>query len=105
MRARPAVAIAVSLGIAVAALAALSSYPGRAGTPAAAWSEIRWPFLIDQWGTGKAFRCKAADCGVDVELYVRAKIGFCNCTTGVADDEELERVADVSLLDDRYAAL
>ena len=23
---------------------------------------------------------------------IRAKIGFCNCTTGVADDEELERL-------------
>lgn len=66
------------------------------------WTEVQWPFLMDQWGKGKAFRCKAADCGADIDLYVRAKIGFCNCATGVADDEELERVADVSLLDDHY---
>ena len=31
-------------------------------------------------------------------LYVRAKIGFCNCTTGVADDAELERIGDLDLL-------
>jgi hypothetical protein len=61
------------------------------------WSEVKWPFPIDQWGPGKAFRCAAADCGSEVSLFVRAKIGFCNCTTGVADDEELERVADVEL--------
>ena len=30
--------------------------------------------------------------------HVRPKIGFCNCSTGVADDAELERVADTELL-------
>jgi hypothetical protein len=53
---------------------------------------------MDQWGKGKAFQCKAADCGSEVNLYLRAKIGFCNCTTGVADDEELERLSDFDLL-------
>jgi hypothetical protein len=62
------------------------------------WTEIKWPFPLDEWGIGKAFGCRALDCGSDVELYLRAKIGFCNCTTGVADDEELERVADFDLL-------
>ena len=62
------------------------------------WTEVKWPFPLDQWGTGKAFRCRALNCGSEVELYLRAKIGFCNCTTGVADDEELERVADFDLL-------
>jgi hypothetical protein len=69
------------------------------------WTEIKWPFPTDQWGTGRAFTCKAADCGVKLTLYVRAKIGFCNCTTGVADDEELERVSDVELGGGKYAAL
>ena len=32
----------------------------------------RWPFPIDQWGTGRAFACKAADCGTEVKLYLRA---------------------------------
>jgi hypothetical protein len=62
------------------------------------WTETPWPFPIDQWGIGKAFLCKAADCGTQVELYVRPKIGFCNCATGVADDAELERVGDVDLV-------
>jgi hypothetical protein len=63
-----------------------------------AWREVAWPFPLDQWGTGKAFKCGAADCGADVAVYVRAKIGFCNCTTGVSDDEELERISDFDLL-------
>src|SRR3954451_10492094 len=50
------------------------------------WTDAKWPFPIDQWGTGRAFVCKAADCGTEVTLYLRAKLGFCNCTTGVADD-------------------
>ena len=71
----------------------------------AAWAEIRWPFLLDQWGRGKAYRCAAADCGTEVKLYIRAKIGFCNCQTGVSDDAELERVGDLEILSDRFAAL
>ena len=39
------------------------------------WTEVKWPFPIDQWGTGRAFACKAADCGSEVRLYVRAKLG------------------------------
>jgi hypothetical protein len=39
-----------------------------------------------------------------VTLYVRAKIGFCNCTTGVADDAELERIGDLDLIDGTGAA-
>ena len=70
-----------------------------------AWSEIKWPFLIDQWGTGRAFRCSAADCGVAAELYLRPKIGFCNCATGVADDDDLDRVGDVDILGNSFAAL
>ena len=69
------------------------------------WTEVKWPFPIDQWGRGKAFACRAADCGVDLTLFLRAKIGFCNCTTGVADDEELHRVSDLELVGTRYEAL
>jgi hypothetical protein len=49
-----------------------------------AWAEFVWPFLLDQWGVGRAFVCKAVDCGTEVKVYVRPKIGFCNCTTGVS---------------------
>jgi hypothetical protein len=62
------------------------------------WTEAQWPFPVDQFGRGKAFRCRATECSVPVTLYVRAKIGFCNCATGVADDEELERIGDLALI-------
>ena len=68
------------------------------------WTEGTWPFPIDQWGGGWAFQCKAADCGIDVKLYLRPKIGFCNCETGVADDEELDRVSDVDLVGSERSA-
>jgi hypothetical protein len=70
----------------------------------AGWTEVQWPFPLDQFGRGKAFQCAAADCGAPVRLYVRAKIGFCNCTTGVADDDELERIGDLELLGGKVAA-
>ncbi len=69
------------------------------------WTEAAWPFPIDQWGEGWAFQCKAADCGIEVNLYLRPKIGFCNCQTGVADDEELDRVSDVDLVGSERSAL
>ena len=72
--------------------------PVAAGPQKPAWTEVQWPFLVDEWGKGKAFRCSPADCGREVALYVRAKIGFCNCRTGVADDEELERLTDFNLI-------
>jgi hypothetical protein len=61
------------------------------------WTEIKWPFPPDLWGPGLAFRCKAADCGSEIHLYLRAKIGFCNCTTAI-DDDMVDRVGDVDLL-------
>jgi hypothetical protein len=73
--------------------------------PRVIWSEVSWPFPIDQWGKGKAFVCKAADCGADVTIYLRAKIGFCNCSTGVADDEELDRISDFDLLGNQLTAI
>jgi len=63
-----------------------------------AWTEFKWPFPVDQWGIGRAFVCKPAECGVEVNLYLRPKIGFCKCATGVDDDDELERVADHALI-------
>jgi hypothetical protein len=63
-----------------------------------AWTEFQWPFLLDQWGIGRAFVCKPADCGTEVKVYLRPKTGFCNCTTGVEDDEELGRVGDMELV-------
>jgi hypothetical protein len=70
-----------------------------------AWTEVAWPFPMDQWGKGKAFRCSATDCGTEVNLYLRAKIGFCNCATGVSDDEELDRISDYDLIGNKLSAL
>jgi hypothetical protein len=78
--------------------------PADAGKPAA-WSEVKWPFPLDQWGVGRAFRCPAADCGADISLYLRAKLGFCNCATGVSDDAELDRVGDLELLSPKFDGL
>ena len=69
------------------------------------WTETKWPFLMDQWGEGKAFRCKAADCGAELNLYIRAKVGFCSSTTGVADDDELERLSDFDFMNGHAVAL
>jgi|SRR5690242_13096844 hypothetical protein len=73
--------------------------------PSSQWSQEQWPFPIDQWGTGRAFRCSADRCGRELHLYLRAKIGFCRCATGVADDDEIERVGDLELIGADYKPL
>jgi hypothetical protein len=70
-----------------------------------AWMQGDWPFPIDQWGVGWVYQCRAADCGIEITLYVRPKIGFCNCQTGVADDEELDRVSDTDLFSGERSAI
>jgi hypothetical protein len=97
-----------ALGLAFAALAA--SDGATVGLPAAsllhpAWHEVKWPFALDEWGIGRAFRCTPADCGTEVDLYLRAKTGFCNCSTGVSDDDDLDRVGDIALFSDTFAGL
>jgi hypothetical protein len=91
---------AVSLGIVLAGALAWFGLPQHAAATATApvWTEIAWPFPNDPWGKGKAFRCRAADCGAEVNIYLRAKIGFCNCTTGVADDDDVDRMGDIVLV-------
>ena len=93
----------VALALALVAGATTTARQSAADT--AVWTEFKWPFPLDQWGTGRAFRCRSADCGADVELYLRAKLGFCNCTTGVADDAELDRVGDLELLSTKFKGL
>jgi hypothetical protein len=72
--------------------------PASPSTVLPVWTEIKWPFLLDEWGIGRAFVCTPEDCGAKIDIYVRPKIGFCNCSTGVSDDAELERVADTGLI-------
>jgi len=102
-----AIAAAFVLGGLVAAAAVGWSRRAPSGGDAAhpIWTEVGWPFLLDQWGKGKAWRCSAADCGAEVNVYVRAKIGFCNCSTGVSDDIELDRISDFELFADRMTPL
>lgn len=99
--------IAVILGLTLGALAGLSAFfawptlvQSHPLTPPShpKFSETRWPFPTDEWGEGKAFRCEPADCGVEVNVYIRPKIGFCNCLTGVSDDKELDRLSDFNLM-------
>lgn len=61
------------------------------------WREIAWPFPMDQWGKGVAYECSVADCGGAVTVYLRAKIGFCNCKEGLIEDAGLDRVSDFDL--------
>jgi hypothetical protein len=69
-----------------------------------AWTENAWTFATDQWGRGRAFRCPAAACGSEIDLYLRAKLGFCNCARAI-DDDEVDRVADFDLIGGEHAAL
>ncbi len=69
------------------------------------WTERHWPLRIDPWWPSKSFTCPAARCGTDITIYVRIKVGFCNCETGVADDPELERIGDMTLLTKRHMPL
>jgi hypothetical protein len=102
-----------ALGIALATLLANDpatlgvAWPGRAVTPGqhAVWREVNWPFLLDEWGIGRAYRCAPADCGTEINLYLRAKVGFCNCSTGVSDNADLDRVSDLELFSEEFVGL
>jgi hypothetical protein len=92
-----AIVAGAALALSIAGVIVLAgSAADRAPHPV--WTEVAWPFPTDQWGRGKAFRCKAVDCGAEVTLYLRAKIGSCNCVTGVSDDAELDRMSDFALI-------
>jgi hypothetical protein len=95
------------LTAAVVAICALSgdATHRHARSDEANWREIAWPYPRDGWPAGRALRCAAEACGGEIEVYVRPKIGFCNCDTGVADDDEVDRVADLDLISDRFVAL
>jgi hypothetical protein len=81
-------------------LVVLAARGGLDGAPEpplrAKWIEVKWPFALDQWGTGRTFHCATAECGIEIRLYLRPKLGYCNCTTGIADDAELDRVGERS---------
>ena len=90
------------IAAAVVALGGVALVAARPPAPSApmgpVWTEVAWPFPGDPWGPGRAFRCSPSHCGSEVTVYLRAKAGLCDCTTGVADDEHLDRVGDVDLV-------
>jgi hypothetical protein len=88
------VAGAAAIGFLAQEFDALSLARPRATSAPAEWRETAWPYGRDQFGSGKAYTTGATT------VTYRAKIGFCNCATGVSDDEELERIGDVALVGD-----
>jgi hypothetical protein len=93
-----------AFAVAICMLAGFAGYQ-HARSDIEGWREIAWPFPRDGWPAGRAFRCATELCGDDIEVYVRPKIGFCNCDSGVADDDEVDRVADLDLMSERFVAL
>jgi hypothetical protein len=60
--------VIIAIGLMVASVATYDA-PVPAQPPAGltpAWTEFKWPFPVDQWGIGRAFVCKPAECGVEV---------------------------------------
>ena len=74
MRRWPLIASAI---VALGALSGAAAYQHAAprqdeqkqGERNGAWQEIAWPFPRDGWPAGKAFRCGAAACGGELEIY------------------------------------
>jgi hypothetical protein len=97
--------VAGLLCLLASAMSIFTSEHAQSNPQVPVWSEVKWPFLLDQWGAGRAFRCAAKQCGREVHVYLRAKIGFCRCATGVSDDDEIDRVGDVELIGDDYKPL
>ena len=93
-----AVVVAFGLGGALGAFALLPRTTSAVAVVKPLWTEVQWPFPTDQWGRGRAYQCKPGDCGGEVNLYLRVKLGSCNCATGVADDAELDRMSDFDLI-------
>ncbi len=88
---------AVTVGIGLRA-------PGARRDPGQPSSRSNGRSRATNGATGGRSAVRAADCGVEVSLYLRPKIGFCNCDTGVADEAELDRVGDLELFSPKFLA-
>jgi len=101
-----AIAVAVVIMVAIRGSMGLLAVEPQRSAPHSrpVWAEVAWPFPLDQWGRGRAFRCAAVDCGSEVHLYLRAKIGFCNCASAI-DDDEVDRIGDLDLVGGSHAAV
>jgi hypothetical protein len=101
-------AVGLLLAVGAGALVVLSNKafaPGGTAPGHPLWAESPWPFPMDQWGKGKAFQCGAADCGTLATLYIRPKLGSCNCVSGIANDGDLDRMSDFDLIGRNIAPL
>ncbi|UGY05323.1 hypothetical protein [Bradyrhizobium quebecense] len=96
--------VVAAMFLALGGLSAVVGYEMAPPRPAQ-WREIAWPFPRDGWPAGRAFRCGTAECGTEVEVYLRPKLGFCNCDSGAADDDEVDRVSDVDMISPRFVPL
>lgn len=94
----------IAFAVALATVSSVAAYQ-HVRFDGGGWREIAWPFPRDGWPAGRAFRCTGPSCGEGIELYVRPKLGFCNCDRGVADDEEVDRVADLDLMSEHFLPL
>jgi hypothetical protein len=100
-----AAALVLALGLGLLGRGDAATIAGADASAAPAFAEVRWPFLLDPWGPGRAYRCPAAACAGEVAVYVRPKSGFCNCYNGVEDDDEIDRIGDVDLHNPNFVPL
>ena len=67
-------AILLAIGGSAALLGGKAPEPPRiAAGNRPVWAEVAWPFALDQWGRGLAFRCKPTECGSDINLYLQLR--------------------------------
>ncbi len=105
MRTRTALALVLGLGVAGGVAGATLPVARLLGRADSGWQEIPWPFPRDAWPAGRAFRCGSDACGGDVAVYVRPKLGFCNCATGVSGDSEVDAVSDLDMMSEDFVPI
>ena len=98
----PAVTWACALAAVLVASLGGASIAFKGWPHSTVWQEVAWPFPRDAWPAGRAFHCDGAACGGSQDVYVRVKTGFCNCTTGVSGDAEVDGVSDLDMISDRF---
>src|SRR6188472_2833621 len=85
----------IAMAVATICFQSAVANAGETDKATGVWRDMKWPLAFDPWPPGRAFQCGKANCGADIELYVRPKLGFCNCTVGITDDNEIDQVGDL----------
>src|SRR5258708_30609465 len=101
MNRRLAIAI-VTVVVLVAAAGGFATFRGATpldghhdSSDPSAWTEVAWPFPLDQWGSGKAFKCKPADRGREANPHLRAPLRFSHFATAPSNAQDLDPTSDV----------